>query len=383
MKKVFRIATVPISLNVLLKGQLKFLNQHYEITAVSGSGSDLDEVGKREGVKTYAVEMQRQISPFKDLVSLIKLYLYFKKEKPDIVHSITPKAGLLSMIAANLAGVPVRIHTFTGLIFPYRKGLMQKILISMDRLICFCATNIYPEGNGVKKDLENFRITSKPLKIIANGNVNGIDLEYFDSEIFSPKQKEDLRLDLNIEESDFIFLFVGRLVSDKGINELTEAFVSVNSKFPNSKLLYVGSFEHNLDPLNQQVQEEIEKNPNVISVGFQKDVRPYFAIADVFVFPSHREGFPNVLLQAGAMELFSIVTDISGSNEIVKNGINGQIIAVDNKSELTRALEQVLVKKQQVLTSGKACRLHIKQCYDKGYVWESIKNEYDCLLDYN
>ena len=183
--KLFRIATVPMSLNLLLKGQLRFLNDHFEVTAISGAGKDLDIVAEREGVKIHPIEMHRPISFIQDITSLWQLYKYFKKEKPDIIHSITPKAGLLSMMAGKLAGVPIRMHTFTGLIFPYKNGYMKRTLIIMDRILCRCATHVYPEGKGVKEDLQRHNITNKPLKIIANGNVNGVDLDYYHPEAIS------------------------------------------------------------------------------------------------------------------------------------------------------------------------------------------------------
>ena len=380
MKKLFRISTVPVSLNILLKGQLEYLNQFYDVTAISGAGKDLDEVHQRERVKIHPIEMQRQISPFKDLKSLIQLYNYFRKEKPDIIHSITPKAGLLSMIAGKLAGVPIRIHTFTGLVFPYKKGMMQKILILMDKLLCICATNIYPEGRGVKNDLIEYGITQKPLKILGNGNINGIDLDYFNPDLYSEKDSLSIREKLNIGQNDFVFLFVGRLVGDKGINELVKAFSelprSSNQNIRRNILLLVGPYEDDLDPLLPGTIIEIQNNPNIISVGFQKDVRPYFAISDVFVFPSYREGFPNVLLQAGAMGKFSIVTDINGSNEIIENQINGTIIPVRNeialKLEMMNAIE--LLKKNQDLKN--ICRMRIKNMFEQSIIWEVLKNEY-------
>ncbi|WP_313098819.1 glycosyltransferase family 4 protein [Epilithonimonas sp.] len=379
-KKIFRVSTVPISLNVLLKGQLNYLNQYFDITAISGGGEDLEEVRNREKIKIFEVEMQRQISPIKDLVSLLKLYFYFKKEKPTLVHSITPKAGLLSMIAAKMARVPYRFHTFTGLIFPYRKGVMQKLLIMMDKLLCACATNIYPEGRGVKNDLIEYGITQKPLKILGNGNINGIDLDYFNPDLYSEKDSLSIREKLNIGQNDFVFLFVGRLVGDKGINELVKAFSelprSSNQNIRRNILLLVGLYEDDLDPLLPGTIIEIENNPNIISVGFQKDVRPYFAISDVFVFPSYREGFPNVLLQAGAMGKFSIVTDINGSNEIIENQINGTIIPVRNeialKLEMMNAIK--LLKKNQDLKN--ICRMRIKNMFEQSIIWEVLKNEY-------
>lgn len=216
--KIIRTATVALSLDYLLKGQLAFLNESYEVVAVSGQDAHLANVAKREGVRTVNVPMQRAIRPLQDLVSLWQLFWLFKKEKPQIVHSITPKAGLLSMVAAKMAGVPIRIHTFTGLIFPTKTGAMQTLLIAMDRLLCLAATAIYPEGNGVKQDLIHYKITSKPLKVIANGNVNGLDSTFFSKENIKPKLQSDLRQKLGLLKTDFVFIFVGRLVKDKGTN---------------------------------------------------------------------------------------------------------------------------------------------------------------------
>ena len=322
LPKLIRTSTVAMSLDFLLKGQLAFLNQHFEVVAVSGEDDHLKTVQEREGVRTIPLQMQRAISPLKDLIALVQLYFLFKKEKPEIVHSITPKAGLLSMLAAKLAGVPVRIHTFTGLIFPSKKGFLQKVLVLMDRLLCICATHVYPEGQGVKKDLKQYKITSKPLKVIANGNVNGIDTAYFSKEQVSVQEQQTLKKELDINENDFVFIFVGRLVGDKGINELVTAFSKLSSDNPqpttvNLKLLLVGPLESELDPLQPNTLKEIESNSNVLTVGFQTDIRKYYAVANALVFPSYREGFPNVVLQAGAMGLPAIVTDINGSNEII------------------------------------------------------------------
>ncbi|WP_339838359.1 glycosyltransferase family 4 protein [uncultured Flavobacterium sp.] len=430
--KLIRTSTIALSLNVLLKGQLCFLQNHYNVVAVSGYDEDLKEVAVREKVHVHAIEMQRQISPLKDLISLIKLYLYFKKEKPQIVHSITPKAGLLSMIAAKYAGVPVRMHTFTGLVFPSKKGIMQRILILMDQLLCWHATNVFPEGQGVKKDLLAYEITNKPLKIIANGNVNGVDLSYFDSFHFSKQDNVKLREKLSINHDDFVFIFVGRLVSDKGINELVEAFgrfgeeemgrkgEGENGRMEDEeirrkgegkkgrrgdgeywrigerenrrkgdledgkgsyscKLLLVGLLEAELDPLLPETLKSIEENPDIISVGFQNDVRPYFAIADALVFPSYREGFPNVVLQAGAMGLPSIVSDINGCNEIIINGNNGLIIPVKNTGAVFEAMKKYLIDKQVYQLHKKNARNRIAENYEQKVVWSAILNEYKSL----
>lgn len=237
--KLARVSTVPGSLRGLLRGQLHFLSQQgYEVIGLSSSGKALEEVAELEGIRTISVDMNRRISPIKDIISLFNLYKVLKKEKTIIVHSITPKAGLLSMLAAKMARVPIRIHTFTGLIFPTRKGFMQKLLINMDRLLCWAATNVYPEGEGVKRDLIRYKITKKPLKVLANGNVNGIDTSFFSPDQIANEQQVKLKEELNISASDFVFVFVGRLVKDKGINELVYAFSNFNDQ--NVKLLLVG-----------------------------------------------------------------------------------------------------------------------------------------------
>lgn len=377
--KIIRTATIALSLNVLLKGQLAFLNRYFNVIAVSGYDNNLKELSERENVDYRSVQMQRKIAPLKDLIALWQLYRCFKKEKPTIVHSITPKAGLLSMTAAFFAGVPIRIHTFTGLIFPYKSGMLQKLLIVMDKILCKMATNIYPEGNGVKNDLIQYKITNKSLKVIANGNVNGIDTAYFNPELFNEKQKQKLKSDLNITEDDFVFLFVGRLVGDKGINELVSAFQQINNTFKHTKLLLVGPKEAD-DPVTSETENIINANPAIITTGFQSDVRPFMAIANALTFPSYREGFPNVVIQAGAMNLPCIVTDISGCNEIIINKKNGLIIPKQNTNELYNAMQEIVSDKSLLQSLSQNARKMIVTKYEQSIVWKALLDEYNNLL---
>ncbi|MFI1773830.1 glycosyltransferase family 4 protein [Thalassobellus citreus] len=376
-KKIIRVTAVPASLN-LLKGQLKFLNNYFEVIGVSSPiENHLEEISKREGIHIEAIEINRRISLFKDLKSLWVLYKFLKKEKPFIVHSITPKAGFISMIASYLAGVPNRIHTFTGLIFPTKTGLAQKLLIYTDKILCLCATQILPEGNGVKSDLINYKITSKPLKVIANGNINGVDIEYFNPDIFNDDFKKQLRKKLSIQENDFVYIFIGRLVKDKGINELVNAFLKLNKKNKNIKLLLVGDFEEDLDPLSIEVSYEIKNNKNIIYTTWVNDVRPYLSISNVLTFPSYREGFPNVVLQAGAMDLPSIVTNISGCNEIIIEGENGTIIPVKDENALYNKMIKFYNKENTYQRN--TCRQLIISKYKQQIVWDAILEEYQML----
>ena len=372
-KKVIRISTIPMSLDLLLQGQLRMLSEAYEVLAVSSPGEELEKVGKREGVRTHAVAMERRISPFKDLVSLYHLIRLFRKEKPWMVHSLTPKAGLLSMIAAWVCRVPVRMHLFTGLVFPTATGLKQKLLITTDRITCFCATHIQPEGKGVKKDLERFHITSKPLHIIGNGNINGIDLTYFDR---TPEVMEEAKK--YRKDGCITFCFVGRIVGDKGMNELIAAFdkLYIGSETP-VRLLLVGSFEEELDAVLPTTRRIIESHPGIVWTGWQQDIRPYLAASDVFVFPSYREGFPNVVLQAGAMGLPCIVTDINGCNEIIEEGANGCIIPPKNMEALLDAM-----KKMQEADYRNPLAAHARPSilrYERKALWKELMKTYRLL----
>lgn len=375
MKKLFRIATIPASLESLLKGQLRMLNEHYEVVAVSSPGESMSVLRDREGVRTIEVPMERRISLVKDFISLLRMIWLFARERPDMVHSITPKAGLISMLAGWITRVPVRMHTFTGLVFPTATGRMQQLLIWMDRLTCACATHINPEGEGVKRDLIAYRITKKPLHVIANGNVNGIDLAYFDRTDEIMKQAATYR-----KEGSFTFCFVGRMVRDKGINELVSAFIRLHKQHPQARLLLVGHFEKELDPVSPETEKAIMEHPAICFVGFQPDVRPFLAVSDALVFPSYREGFPNVVIQAGAMGLPSIVTDINGCNEIVLPNENGVIIPPRNEEALYLAMENFLLHPEEIQHMAEMARPLIASRYDQKIVWKALLNEYKRII---
>lgn len=373
-KKVLRIATVPISLNLLLQGQLRMLNEDYEMVAVSSPGKDLEEVETREGVRTVGIRMERRISPIQDLKSLFALIKLIRKEKPWMVHTMTPKAGLLGMLAARICGVPVRLHLFTGLVFPTSTGLKRRLLMATDKLTCACATFINPEGEGVKRDLERFGITHKELHIVGNGNINGIDMTYFDRTEEVMKKAESIR-----EKDCITFCFVGRIVGDKGMNELAEAFARLEKEFPSCRLLLVGDFEEKLDPVSPETKRMFLENSRVTFAGWQQDIRPYLAASDIFVFPSYREGFPNVVLQAGAMGLPSIVTDINGSSEIIRDGVNGVIIPPRDTEALWKAMRNMLTDEAARRKMAANVRNLIGSRYDRMFLWQELKKTYKSL----
>ncbi|BAX82630.1 glycosyltransferase family 4 protein [Labilibaculum antarcticum] len=380
-KKIIRITTVPQSLGGLLKGQLRYMNQYFEVIGISSPGIQLQEIEKNEGVDTFEVEMTRRISPFKDLLSLWKLFQIMRVEKPDIVHTHTPKAGTLGMLAAYFARVPNRLHTVAGLPLIEAKGTKRKLLNFVEKVTYFCATKIYPNSYGLKSIIEDERFCDiSKLKVIGKGSSNGIDTSYFSLDQIQDKTKVLLQKELGLFNSDCVFCFVGRIVRDKGINELINAFQQLSIKYPNCKLILVGDYEADLDPISSETLKTIQDHASILEMGWQEDVRPFFAVSDVLAFPSYREGFPNVVMQAGAMELPSIVTDINGCNEIIEDDHNGIIIPPKDIDALYKAMEELLVNQEKRKRLLSNARKMITDRYERKFVWKMLLKEYDNIL---
>jgi len=377
VQKLVRITTIPLSLEKLLEGQLTFMNQHFEVIAVSAEKKRLEEYGFNNKVRTFWIEMTRAITPLQDLQALIKLYRFFKKEKPLIVHTHTPKAGIVGMLAGKLARVPIRLHTVAGLPLLETKGSKRKVLDAVEAFTYKLATRVYPNSFELKKIILNLSYAKESkLKVLGEGSSNGIDTGYFNPSDFSHTDNLRLKEKLNIPESDFIYIFVGRLVKEKGINELVKSFVSLQKDRPEISLLLVGPFEQELDPLDSNVYHLIQTHPKIFTTGYQQDVRPYFSISDVLAFPSYREGFPNVVMQANAMGVPAIVTNINGCNEIIEDGQNGIIIPVKSKEALMNAMKEVLDKVSLRMKLSENARKLIQKKYERSQYWQILLKEY-------
>lgn len=371
--KIIRAVTVPQSLGFCREVMIKMRAMGYDMVAVTSPGPELDELRDKDGFHCVAVPMERHISIVNDLKSLMRMISVFRKEKPQVVHSMTPKAGMICMVAAWLTRVPVRIHTFTGLVWPTATGLKRKILMMTDWLTCACATHIIPEGQGVLNDLKNGGITKKPMKVLGYGNVMGVDMEKFDPSRFTAKKDPDV----------FTFVFVGRIVGDKGINELVEAFVKLHDKHKNTRLVLVGKYEHELDPVSDKTRKLIDTNEGIVACGpkYGDDLLQMYVDADCFVMPSYREGFPNTVLEAGAMGLSSIVTDINGSREIIENEKNGLIVPSKNANALYDAMERMLTddKAREIMKSN--ARQIIESRFEKNFVQKCQIEFYKRILN--
>jgi glycosyltransferase involved in cell wall biosynthesis len=380
VKKLIRITTVPLSLEKLLENQPHFFSSYFDITLVSSDENSLSRIASEQGVKCFPLDMTRKITPLQDLRCLVQLVRFFRKEQPHFVHSHTPKAGIIGMLAAYIARVPVRMHTVAGMPLMEATGFKRRILNLVERITYFCATRVYPNSKG----LQDFIIQSTfckatKLKVLGSGSSNGIDTSYFDPDQVSENQKETLKKELHIKSTDYVYCFVGRLVKDKGIDELIQAFAAISDKNKAAKLILVGHTEADLDPLLPETLRSVEFNENIIEVGFQNDVRPYLSIAHVFTFPSYREGFPNVVLQANAMGIPCIVSDINGCNEIISSGDNGLIIPSKNSSILQEKMELISTDPNQIKLNKTEIRAFIKTKFERKVFWQLLLDEYKAL----
>ena len=381
MKKIIRIATHLGSLDNLLQGQMRFMSAYYNVI---GIGSDDDKksikekLAKKENIKVIPLEMTREITPIKDIKALFELYKVFKKEKPLIVHSHTPKAGTLAMVAAKIAGVPHRLHDVAGLPLVEAKGIKRKILNIVEKVTCYSATMVYPNSFGLQDIIIDSNFTNqKKMKVLGHGSSNGIDTSYFDPSLYSDDSNRKLREELSIDTSDFVFIFLGRIVRDKGINELVKAFKELSRKHNQVKLLLVGYYDKFTAQLLSETEKEIESNKNIITLEWQDDVRPFLSMSNVLTFPSYREGFPNTVLQASAMKTPSIVSDINGCNEIIKNDFNGIIIPVKNLEALENSMEKLLLDTKYYKYLIKNCRTSICEKYERKDIWKLWLQEYN------
>ncbi len=378
--KLVRITTVPISLDKLITNQMKFMSDYYEVIAVSSDKKNLEKVAKSQKVAFKAIEMSRQITPIKDVISLIKMIIFLLKEKPLIVHTHTPKAGIIGMLAAKIAGVPIRLHTVAGLPLMEAVGLKRKVLNAVEKLTYAAATRVYPNSKGLESFIIQNKFTnSNKIKVLGQGSSNGIDTHFFNKNKGAIELINKYKLELGIQPDDFVFIFVGRLVSDKGINEMVQAFQQISIQYNHAKLLLVGPLETDLDPLKPETLLAINTNKSIISVGYQQDVRPFFEMSNALLFPSYREGFPNVVMQAGAMNLPCIVSDINGCNEIIIHQVNGLIIPVKDTHAIKNAMIQFLSNSINYQLMATKSRELIAKRYEQRYIWEQILKEYKDL----
>jgi len=376
MTKLLRITTVSHSLDLLLKNQLRYIGERdIEITIACSKDDRIKVIQEREKVDYCELKLTRTLNPIRDFFSLLAAIKIIRKLRPDIVHTHSPKAGIVGMLAAWLCRIPLKIHTVAGLPLTETRGLKRRVLILVEKLTYFCANYILPNSFRQKEFIEKEIYKGDKLHVIGKGSSNGIDLTYFNPYLFDSSFCENFRRSLKIEKNDVVYSFVGRLAYYKGVNELIKAFCLLNNRYKNVKLILVGPVEE-LNPLEDETLELLSSNKNIIAVGHQDDIRPYLAISDIFVFPSYREGFPQSLMQAAAMNLACIATNINGCNEIIENNVTGVLIEPKSSVEILNKCETLYLNPEFRKKLSQSARYNMEQNFDQQIFWDKLISFY-------
>ena len=372
-----------MALRYLLSGQIRFMAANgFDVLMISADGKELTEVIEREQCRHMIVPMTRKITPFTDLKCLFRLIRIFRKERPDIVHTHTPKAGLLGMLAAKFCGVKIRIHTVAGLPLMVEKGFKYQLLKFIEKLTYAAANHIWPNSNSLMQFItKNNLCKTAKLNIIAKGSTNGIDVNRFSKENLDENIINEIKKQINYSADNTYLLCIGRLVKDKGLVELVNVFTQMQKDKTNLKLILVGEYEDTLDPLPAATLDEIENNSSIIHIHWSNRVEYFMHVADFFVFPSHREGFPNVLLQSGSVGLPVICSHITGNIDIITNNETGLIFESGNEQQMLELLQYALLHPQHMQEMAKKLQQHVRENYRQENIWQNMLEAYKTLVN--
>jgi glycosyltransferase involved in cell wall biosynthesis len=371
-----------MALKVSTRGQPKYMSEHgFEVTMISSAGWEIPGVLALEGCPHIEVNLTRKLSPLSDIRSIYKLYRIFKKLKPHIIHTENLKANLAGPIAGYFAGVPVRIQTMAGLVSPVKKGFKGWLIRQAEKLSFKFATDVWPNSHkSMEYMIRTKMVDASKTKVIGRGSTNGIDLERFNPDVIHKDRLEEIKKTVDYSDSDQILLFAGRMVKDKGVEELVAAFVRLQHDFPQVKLVLLGPQEADLDPLNEGTINTIRDHKRIVHIDWTDEVEYYLSIAALFVFPSYREGFPNVIMQAGAMKCPVVCSDIVGNNEIVTHRVNGILHTSQDEGSLYEAVCFALKNKEFMNQLALKLRHDMVTYYDRYSIYELYIKEYKELV---
>jgi len=366
-----------------MRGQLSYLREAgFDVTVVSAPGPGLDKAGETEQVNTVSVVMDRGISsPFQDLRALWQLYRLFKTLEPDLVNVSTPKAGFLGAIASRLAGVPNIIYTVRGLRFETTSGIKKSILCMCEKIAIACSDRVLCVSESVRQEMVELGLAvNKKTYVLGKGSSNGINLEDYEQTLQRPLGAEKIRCKLNIPLQSRVIGFVGRITRDKGINELVDAFLIVKKEFPDLVLLVVGR-KDSAETVEPRIRKELEENRDIILVGHVNDPAPYYMLMDLLVLPTYREGFPNVVLEAGAASIPTVGTYATGVVDAVIDNETGLLSPIGDIEALASNISLLLSNQELARNMGFAAKRYVTENFRSEDVWCRIEEFYWDMLD--
>jgi glycosyltransferase involved in cell wall biosynthesis len=380
-KTLVHVTTIPETL-VFLQGQISFMKERgFAVHVVSSPGPMLEKVGHREGVPVHGVSMERRISPLADVRSICSLFFLFRKLRPTLLHAHTPKGGLLGVLAGRMTGAKSVVYTLHGLRYATAKGWRRKLLQSAEAMTCGLADRVFAVSLANQRQAVADGICPEGrIRLLARGSCNGVDsLGRFNPEKLKPSLRAETRRKFRIPDSGVVLGYVGRIVRDKGITELWEAWCSLKDQNPEIYLLIVGPIEEQ-DPLPCSVMARLTADERVRMVGWADDPVPFYAAMDVFVLPTYREGFPISPLEAAAMELPVIASRVDGCVEAVADGMTGLLVPPRDSKALAEALQRLILKPELRERMGRAGRQRVLSDFRPEVIWEELYQSYLDLL---
>lgn len=379
--KVCRIATVPFFLLHHLGTQIRATAQAgHAVLLVASPGPEWPALRAIAGAQAVELPVARPISPLADLRALFGLWRLLRRHPVDVLHSTTPKAGLLAAVAGRLAGVPVRLHTFTGQAWAEQRGPARWVAKAADRLIIALDTRCYADSASQRAFLEAEGVARRgALVVLGNGSLAGVDTRAFDRARHAA-DAPGVRSRLGIGPADKVIVFVGRVTRDKGVAELVSAFQALEQKRADVHLVLVGPEEPERDPLSQATRAAIAGHPRIHAIGFSDAPAQYLAACDLMCLPSYREGFGNVVIEAAAMSLPAVGTAIPGLRDAIEDGVTGVLVAPKDAAALAAALETMLADDDRRRRMGEAARERALRLFDADAVNARVLAEYAALV---
>ncbi len=370
--KVCFVAVIEASVKVFLVDHFKTMSPFFDISVCVNTKDEgfLRPFGV--DVTVIPVQMERRISPLSDVRTLLHLYRLIRKNKFDVVHSIMPKSGLLSMLAAFFARVPVRIHTFTGQVWATKKGFARQLLKSMDKILAACATHILVDSHSQRNFLiEQGVVSERKSSVLANGSICGVDEKRFSPDI---KARSEIRRKFAISESHIVFLFLGRLNRDKGLLDLARAFLNIAQQYENACLIIAGPDEGHM---KEQILSICSFCSRMIHFeDFTDSPESFMAAADVFCLPSYREGFGIVVIEAASAGIPSIGSRIYGVTDTIEDGVTGFLFSAGDPGDLALKMSTFIENPALIKKMGKAAKARAEALYSKEKVTSAMLDFY-------
>lgn len=375
--KIVNVVSVFFSIPFFFGDQLKyFIKKGYEIHLICSPSSKIEVFAKQQGVNYKEFIILRKFAVFQDIKSIFKLYRYFKKQKFDIVVGHTPKGALLSMLASFFARTPKRVFFRHGLVYETTSGLKKLLLKNIERFTSSLATQVVCVSPYlIEKSISDKLSSKKKIVLLNMGSCNGVDvLSKFNASNIVKSKLKALRTELTIQNENYVIGYVGRLVKDKGIPELVNAFVKLQKKYPHIKLLLVGPYEDK-DELNKITIDIIKSNEDIITVGHvDNDMEYYYSLMNVFILPTHREGLGTSILEASSLGLPVITAEHTGSRDAIVNDVTGSYVKINSKS-IEIVLNQYIKNPKKYVQQGVNGRNHMVENFEQELIWKEIEEK--------